>query len=343
MNRRTLFGSGMLRALVGACLVLLATALALAPAVALAQSATVAQAQQQYDEGKFAEALATVQSALNTGAVTGSDAVAARALLGRCQAKVGDVPGARKTFLRVLHDDPLFRLDEVRTPPDEVAIFREALRTFQEEQARASQRLPASLTAVYGIGSGGNEDLGKYVALGGGDKNFSNKPFFGLGVRFPLAPRWSLDLEMQRFRATNEDTLTVSGRGKGTYEITATPIAVSIVYLVHDAGKWRGSVFVGGGPMLNSYASDKFLFTPGIPLLLTDSKTGTYFHGGLEAEYEVNPKLAVTGRALFRSAKATKLFSSADFTQYSSGTLRNRDVDFSGFGLSLGLRGYIGY
>lgn len=341
MNRRTLFGSGTRRALGLACLVLLATATALAPAVALAQSPTVAQAQQQYDEGKFADALATVQGALSSGAVTGSDAVAARVLLGRCQAKVGDVPGARKTFLRVLHEDPQFRLDEVRTPPDEVAVFRDALRIFQEEQARASQRIPASLEVFYGLGSGDNTDMGEYVASGGGDKKFDNKPMFGVGVRFPLAPKWSLNLELIRFHATNEDS--VSGLGKSKYELSATPLAFSLCYLLRDQGHVRASVFAGGGPMLNAFATDKFLFFGVLPLSIADTKVGAYFHGGLEGEYVINPKISVTGRALYRSAKV-KMYKGSTFTQYGGTvTLGDRNLDFSGYGVSLGLRAYIGY
>ena len=347
MNRRTLLGSGTLRALAGACLVLLAAAGSIAPRVALAQSGPVAQAQAQYDSGKFPEALTTLQNALASGEVTGSDAIAARALLARCQAKVGDVPAARKSFLQVLRQDPQFRLDEVSTPPDEIVVFREALRTYEAEQAQASQRIPASISGFYGLGSGDNKDFGEYVALGGGDKKFDNKPFFGIGVRFPLAPKWSLDLEMQRFRATNEDTVVVPVSifsGRGTYELTATPLVVSVVYLVHDGGKFRASVFAGGGPMLNAYAEDKFTFFGFIPLKTTDTKVGTYFHGGVEGEFQLHPKLWVTARVLGRSAKATKMFKGSPFTQYSgTETIGDRDLDFSGYGLTLGLRGYIGY
>lgn len=343
MNRRTLLGSGTLRALALACFVLLGAAVAAAPQAAFAQANPVSQAQQQYDEGRFAEALATVESALSSGTVTGSDAIAARELLARCQAKVGDVAAARKTFLGILRQDPQYRLDEVRTPPDELAVFREALRTFESEQAVERSRVPASLSGFIGIGSGANEDFGEYVALGGGDKEFDNKPLFGISVRFPLAPKWSLDLEMTRFRATNEDTFTVSARGQGSYDLSATPMVVSVVYVVHQRGKLRTSIFAGGGPMLNSYASDKFLYAPGIPLKLTDTKVGSYVHGGLEGEYELHPKLALTARALFRSAKATGMFEKTEFTQYTSGSIKNRDLDFSGYGLTIGLRGYIGY
>lgn len=342
MDRRTLFGSGMSRALAGAFLVLLAATVSIAPRTALAQAGPVAQAQQLYDTGKFPEALTTLQNALASGAVTGSDAAAARSLLGRCQAKVGDVAAARKTFLQVLRQDPQFRLDEVTTPPDEIVVFREALRNFEAEQERESRRIPASLSGFYGIGSGDNTDMGEYVAVGGGDKKFDNKPFFGMGVRFPVAPRWSLDLELQRFRATNEDS--VSGAAKSTYELTATPLVVNVVYLAKESGKLRLNLFAGGGPMLNSYAADKFLYFGSIALKVTDTKVGSYIHGGVEGEYQLHPKLSVAGRALFRSAKATNMYKGSTFTQYGgSETIGNRDLDFSGFGLTLALRGYIGY
>ncbi|MCC6348545.1 MAG: tetratricopeptide repeat protein [Candidatus Eisenbacteria bacterium] len=342
MNRRMLFGSGTARALAGAIFVLLAAVISIAPRTAFAQAAPVAQAQQQYDAGNFADALTTLQNALASGTVTGSDALAARQLLGRCQAKVGDVAAARKTFLQILREDPQYRLDDVTTPPDEIAVFREALRTFEAEQAQAGRRIPASLSGFYGLGSGSNEDFGEYVAVGGGDKKFENKPFFGLGVRFPLAPRWSLDLELQRFRATNEDS--VSGSAKATYELTATPMVVSVIYLLKDTGKLRVNAFAGGGPMLNSYAADKFLFFGSIAIKVTDTKVGTYFHGGLEGEYLLHPKLSVTGRALVRSAKATNMYKGSTFSQYGGPvTIGDRDLDFSGFGVTLGLRGYIGY
>jgi hypothetical protein len=341
MNCRTLLGSGTLRALTGACLVLLAATVTIAPRTAFAQANPVAQAQQKYDAGDFAGALTTVKDALASGAVTGSDAVAARELLARCQAKTGDVTASRNTFLQILRQDPLYRLDEVRTPPDEVVVFRDALRIYQEEQAVAGQRIPASISAFYGFGSGANEDFGEYVATGGGSETFDTQGEFGMGVRFPLAPKWSLDLEMQRFRATNEDS--VSGPQQATYELTATPLVISVVYLVHDGGKLRVNLFAGGGPMLNAYAADKFLFFGSIPLKVTDTKVGAYFAGGVEGEYAFHPKISLTGRLLGRSATATNMFEGSTFTQYGGEPIGDREMNFSGYGVALGLRGYIGY
>lgn len=341
MIRRTLFGSGLARAF--ACLLVVATGATAAVGTAAAQTNPVAQAQSQYDAGKFAEALVTLKDAIATGAVMGSNAIGARELLARCQVKTGNPAAARASFLEILRLDPQYRLDEVRTPPDEVEVFRQALTRFQAEQEKARQRIPASISAFYGLGSGANEDFGDYVKLGGGDGKFDNKPMFGFGVRFPLAPKWSLDLELQRLRATSEDTVTVTGMLRGTYELTATPMVASLVYLLHDGPKMRASVFVGAGPMLNSYAADKFSLYGSIPIKTTDTKTGTYFHGGLEGEYAFHPKLSLTGRALFRSATAADMYDGLTFTQYASGNLGNRDMTFSGFGVSLGLRGYVGY
>lgn len=362
MNRRTLLGSGTLRALVGACLVLFAATVSIAPRIAFAQTKPaaqakpaapanpVAQAQKQYDNGDFADALATVKEALASGAVSGSDAVEARELMARCQAKTGDTQASKNTFMQILRQDPQYRLDEVRTPPDEVVVFRQALQAFLEEEAVQSQRIPASIELFYGFGSGANEDFGEYVALGGGDKQFDNKPFFGLGVRFPIAPKWSLNVELQRFRATNEDTITVPipgnlFSGHGSYELTATPLVVSAVYLLRDSGKFRTSAFVGGGPMLNSLASDSFylVFFTMLPLKATDSKVGFYGHAGLEGEYQLHPKLSITARGVLRYAKAPKMFEGSTFTQYTSGSIGDRDLSFSGYGISIGLRGYIGY
>jgi hypothetical protein len=251
------------------------------------------------------------------------------------------VPAARKTWLGILRQDPQYRVDEVRTPPDEVVIFREALSQFQAEQEQASKRVPASLSAFYGIGSGANEDLGEYVAIGGGDTQYDPKPEFGMGVRFPLRPKLSFDIEVQRFHATNEDSFP--GTERSTYQASALPVVFSLVYTLHERGKMRASIFGGGGPMLGSYVSDRFLFFGILPLQLTDTKVGVYLHAGLEAEYQLHPKLSVTARGLVRSAKASGMYEGVEFTQYATGNLGDRDLDFSGYGLSLGLRGYIGY
>lgn len=320
-------------------------AISVTPAAAqtpAAERASLNQVQQLYDQGRFADALALVQTGLDSGKFTGGEKVRAKELLARCQVKVGDGAAGRATFLTLLRQDPLYRPDALRVPPDEMKEFNAARATFEGEQRSARQRIPASIGIFYGTGSGDNKDFGEYVKSGGGDEKFKNTPIFGIGVRFPLRPKLSLDLELQRFRATNEDS--VSGPGKGKFELSALPLVVSLHYLVRDQGKLRASVFAGGGPMLQSFASDEFLFFSSIQLKVTDSKVGTYLHAGLEGEYLLTPRLSINARVLGRSAKATKMFEGSEFSQYDPAILlADRDIDFSGIGVTLGLRGYIGY
>ncbi len=315
------------------------------PQIAYADSAALSAAQSSYDAGNFNAAITTLKDALGKGEITGGDIIRAKELLGRAQAKAGDTAGGRATFLGLLRQDPLYRLDKLRTPPDEVAVFDAAFKIFEAERLAASQRVPASISLFYGLGSGSNSDFGEYVATGGGDDKYETKPEFGLGVRFPLRPKWSLDLEIQRFKATNEDSL--SGASKSKYELSALPIVLSLHYSVRNSDKTRVSVFGGGGPMLNSYASDTDPLTFGVPVTITDSKVGVYLHAGIEGEYLLHPKLAIDARALVRMAKVSDMYDGLNFNQYGDpltlGSLGNRDLDFSGYGLSIGLRGYIGY
>ncbi len=314
----------------------------LSPGSAQAQASDLAAAQRLYDSGQFTEAAAALQEAIASGRVIGGDVIAAKELLARCQTKAGDEAGSRRTFLSLLRQDPLYRPDALRVPADEMFAYEAAKRLFDAEQLRSSQRLPASIGLFYGIGSGDNKDFGEYVAFGGGSETFDNKGMFGIGVRFPLRPRLSLDLELQRFNATNSDSAT--GGRTAEYELSALPMVVSLHWLIRDSEKFRASAFLGGGPMLNAYAADKFLFFSSIALRVTDSKVGTYLHGGVEGEYLLNPKLSLNGRLILRSAKATDMFDGSDFTQYAPGTsIGNRDLDFSGIAFSIGVRGYVGY
>jgi len=314
---------------------------AFGPAAAVAQTDDVAAAQTLYDQGNYAEAMQTLRDGLASGRITGGQVVAARELTARCQVKSGDVAGARRTFLMILRSDPQYRPDPLRVPPDEMEAYNAARNEFDASQTRASQRIPASIELHYGIGSGKNDDFGEFVASGGGDKEYDNDPLFGGSVRFPLASKWSLDLQIERFRATNKDS--IPGDNSADYEITAIPVAISVAYLVLDHPRYRVSAFAGGGPMLESTSSVNFPFFT-IDISVADTKVGTYLHGGLEGEYRFHPRFSVTGRALVRSAKATGLFKDTDFDLYGNGvSIANRDIDFSGFAATVGLRGYIGY
>ncbi len=304
-------------------------------------SAEFDAAQQMYDQSKFAEAIAALQQALGSGAITGTETQQARELLARCQVKAGDAAGARRTFLGILRQDPLYRPDPNKVPPDEMAGFDEAKRVFDAEQEREAARIPASIALGLGLGSGDNKDFGEFVKSGGGDGSYENQPFISGSVRFPLRPRLSLEIELQRFRATNSDSFSVPNNRE--FKITAIPLAISLHYLVVQRPKWRASVFAGGGPMLQTTTSMDLGFI-GARLQIAEDKVGTYLHGGAEGEYLLHPRFSVSARAFGRYAKATGYFEKSTLFDYDPAVpIKNRDVDFSGFGATLGLRAYIGY
>jgi hypothetical protein len=313
----------------------------LGPARAEAQTDALAAAQALYDQGRFADAATAIRDALAAGRITGGDVVRARELLARCQVKSGDAAGARATFTGLLQQDPLYRPDPLRVPPDEIAVFDEARRAVDQAQARSEQRIPASIALYYGIGSGANKDFGDFVADGGGDEEFDNDPQFGGVVRFPVASRFCLDIEIQRFRATNADSFPPNQ--SATYEITALPLSVSLAYLVLDGPRFRAFAFGGGGPMLESSAAVSLPFF-GFPIQIADDKVGMYVHAGVDGEYRVHPRISISGRLLGRLAKASGLFEDTDFDPYVNNvSISDRDIDFSGFSATIGVRAYVGY
>ena len=102
-------------------------------------------------------------------------------------------------------------------------------------------------------------------------------------------------------------------------------------------------MFVGAGAMLDTRGLiDLNFFTTRIGI--ADEVLGSYFHGGLEGEYLLSPKFSISGRVLGRSASA-KIWK--DNTLQLNGdpnlALKNRKVDFTGFGAFVALRAYIGY
>jgi hypothetical protein len=261
--------------------------------------------------------------------------------MARCQVKSGDVAGAQKTFLALLRRDPLYQPDATRVPPDEMEAFAAARRAFDLERERERQRIPACLGFFFGVGSGGNEDFGEFVASGGGDDKYDNKPALGGYVRFPIRPRLSIQLELQRFRATNQDSVT--GFNHRDYEITAIPISVGVHWLVAQRPKWRAAAFAGGGPMLETLSSMEFSFIV-LRLSASDSKVGTYLHAGAEGEYRVHPRFSLDARVLGRYAKAAGLsvLETNAFDYTPTVRIADRDVSFSGFAAHVGVRVYIG-
>ena len=308
---------------------------------AWAGAPAIEEAQKLYDSAKFGDAVAKLRDALGTGQVTGSDVITARALMARCLVKAGNRLEAKQAFKTVLRADPAWRPDAVMVPPDEMDVFNLALKEINTEQIEAGQRVPASVSFFYGVGSGDNKDFAKLEKAGGGDDKMKSKAEFGGSVRFPLRPRISLDIELSRFRSAGNDSIPAPNNTN--FVTSAIPLVASVYWTAIPGSKHRVNLFAGAGPMLASRASIELPFFT-IRLNLADEKVGAYLHAGAEGEWMLSPKLSLNGRVLGRYAKASGLFSGSTLIPYGgSEKLADRTVNFSGFGAFVALRAYIGY
>lgn len=328
-------------------LVLVALTLALGAApvprasVAWAAAPALVEAQALYDGAKFSQAITVIRDALSTGKVTGDDAIEARALMARCMVKTGNRVEAKEGFKFVLRQDSGWRPDARTVPPDEQEVFELARKELTAEQIEAGKRVPASLSFSYGRGAGDNKDMAEIAVAGGGSDKYDTKPQIGGAVRFPIAQKFSLELELQRFRATNVDGNPPPNDVR--YEITAYPISVSLYHSTFSRGRFRAYLFAGGGILSSALSSIEFADFGGTPLTVSGQENGGYFHGGLELEALVHNRIGLTGRVMSRYAKADKVLDEFDFLAYGIASLKDREINFSGFAATLGVRAYIGY
>lgn len=326
-------------------LVLAALTLVLAAApvagtsTAWAASPALEEAQSLYDGAKFTDAVARIRTALSTGEVSGSEAIAARALMARCLVKAGNRLEAKQAFKFVLRQQPGWRPD-ASVGPDEREVFELAQRELTAEQIEAGKRIPASLSFNFGTGPGDNEDMAELATPGGGEEKYDVKPQIGGAVRFPVTRNLSLELEMQRLRATN---VAGTAPNETRFEITAYPVSVSLFYTLYTQRWVRANLFAGGGLLSSAISKIEFDDFGGTALNVSGQKNGSYFHGGAEAELLLHPRVAIAGRVMGRSAKAEKVMDEFDFLAWGVASLKNRKIDFSGFSATLGLRAYIGY
>jgi hypothetical protein len=322
-----------------------------APADSAAVSAgpPLQEAHQLYDIARFSDAVDLLTAAIRDGKVTGDDVNRARELLARCLVKANRPLEAKEAFKSVLREDATYRPDPLQVPPDELDVFKLALREFQAEQLEAGRRFPASIAFDFGAGQAVNQeivDLASSAGIAEAD-DFKSNAEFGYTVRFPLKPRWSLDVELNRMRATTSDKLTTQDHAN--YTATGLPIVASVYYSLRSTSRWHLNGFAGAGPMAGEaiveFTHDHFGRL--IPVQIVGRSTGVYLHGGVEAEYLPVPRFAITGRALARFARSGELhWEDSSFEVYQgfpASTLGSRKVDFSGLAANVGVRFYIGY
>lgn len=314
---------------------------ATAPKAVSASAATLQQAQALYDQSDFTGAQTLLRDKLASGVINGAEVRPARELLARSLVRSGNRVEAKEAFKGLIRRFPSYRPNASNVSPDEREVFDLALREVNSEQIEAGQRVPASLGFSFGVGSGANKDMAEIAVAGGGTPEYDVKPQFGGSVRFPLSQRLSLELELQRFRATNADSFPVDNRAN--YEVSALPFSLSLYYAALTRSHYRLNLFGGAGPLLTTVSKIEFGDFSGTAITLSNQKTGMYGHAGLEAEYLVTNRISLSGRVMGRIAKAEKLLEDFDFDAYGSATLKDREVEFNGFGATVGLRAYIGY
>jgi len=316
------------------------------------EQSVLQQAESLYERSQFKEAVDLLQRAIRDGAVAGDDLNAARELLARCLVKDGRRLEAKEAWKSVLRSDLSYQPDAVKIPPDEMEVYRLAKSEFDSDMLELGRRKPASIGGFFGLGQAVNQDLADLASSAGVEAadDFDPETEFGFSVRFPLRPRWSLDFELSRLSAETEDKLPPERNAHANYTAEAVPLVVSVLYQINDHPRFHYSGFGGAGvlPSQGRLEFEQTLVSGRlIPTQIVGRATGFYLHAGIEAEYLVAPRFAVSARLLGRYANSGKLDWARDdfeiYESYPASVLGDRSVDFSGIAAHLGVRAYIGY
>jgi hypothetical protein len=169
-------------------------ALHLVPAVAYAQTSPpktttksgaaapatrppVDRGQEYYEQSRFDEAIGLLKDLVDRGQLAGADLERARELLARSYVKKGYPVQAKEMFKGILRENPGYRPDPIRVPPDETAVFEQALKEYESERAAAAPP-PATGTpppaggippaAATAAGAGAGATAGTAVKKSGG-------------------------------------------------------------------------------------------------------------------------------------------------------------------------------
>ena len=113
----------------------------LVPAASLAQggnTSNVQRGQEYYEQSRFDEAIGLLKDLVDRGALQGDDLQHARELLARSYVKKGYPVQGKEMFKAILRTNPQWRPDPIRVPPDETAVFEQALKEYNNEAAGAA-------------------------------------------------------------------------------------------------------------------------------------------------------------------------------------------------------------
>jgi hypothetical protein len=110
----------------------------LVPALAAAQGggpSNVQKGQEYYEQSRFDEAISLLKDLVDRGVLAGDDLEHARELLARSYVKKGYPVQGKEMFKSILRTTPAWRPDPIRVPPDETAVFEQALKEYTQEAA----------------------------------------------------------------------------------------------------------------------------------------------------------------------------------------------------------------
>ena len=118
------------------------------PSLSFAQGASnnVAKGQEYYEQSRFDEAIGLLKDLVDRGALQGDDLQHARELLARSYVKKGYPVQGKEMFKAILRANPQWRPDPIRVPPDETAVFEQALKEYTTESSGGTPPTPGGTT-----------------------------------------------------------------------------------------------------------------------------------------------------------------------------------------------------
>jgi len=128
------------------------------PAISHAQSSTttkpkttsgrplVDEGQSYYEQSRFDDAITLLKDLVDQGKLQGAELQRARELLARSYVKKGYPVQGKEMFKSMLQADSTYRPDPIRVPPDEAAVFEDALKEYNAERAAAAPVAPTTTT-----------------------------------------------------------------------------------------------------------------------------------------------------------------------------------------------------
>lgn len=100
----------------------------------------VERGQEYYEQSRFDDAISLLRDLVDQGAIVGEELQRAREILARSYVKKGYPAQAKEMFKGILRGNPAYRPDPIRVPPDETAVFDQALREYEAELASPARR-----------------------------------------------------------------------------------------------------------------------------------------------------------------------------------------------------------